>query len=135
MKFIKIALFFLAVIGSPALCFSQSNLTEYKKQFGDFLTKLGARESQIGRIGINEVKDSVGTLYFYASENCAYISFNENNVAETYSKLRSILPKEYEGHKLAIYTQGHEISDYIPLAKRTKSSKNKIAKFVRPEVT
>ena len=68
MKFIKIALFFLAVIGSPALCFSQSNLTEYKKQFGDFLTKLGARESQIGRIGINEVKDSVGTLYFYASQ-------------------------------------------------------------------
>ena len=53
MKLIKIALFFLAVIGSPALCFSQSNLTEYKKQFGDFLTKLGARESQIGRIGIN----------------------------------------------------------------------------------
>ncbi len=50
MKLIKIALFFLAVIGSPALCFSQSNLTEYKKQFGDFLTKLGARESQIGRI-------------------------------------------------------------------------------------
>lgn len=135
MKLIKIALFFLAVIGSPALCFSQSNLTEYKKQFGDFLTKLGARESQIGRIGINEVKDSVGTLYFYVSENCAYISFNENNVAETYSKLRSILPKEYEGHKLAIYTQGHEISDYIPLAKRIKSSKNKIAKFVRPEVT
>ena len=68
MKLIKIALFFLAVIGSPALCFSQSNLTEYKKQFGDFLTKLGARESQIGRIGINEVKDSVGTLYFYVSE-------------------------------------------------------------------
>ena len=124
----------LAAAFMPTLCYSQNDLAECKKQLGEFLTQLGARESQIGRIGINDVKDSTGTLFFFASENCAYISFNESNVSETYSALRSFLPEKYNGRRLAIYTQDHEISDYIPLAKRSKPKKDKTAKFVRPDV-
>ncbi len=135
MKNLKFFILLIATFILPTLCYSQNDLTECKKQLGEFLTKLGAKESQIGRIGINEVKDSASTLFFYASENCAYISFNEANVRETYSALRSFLPEKYSGHKLAVYTQDHEINDFVPWAKRSKSKKGKTPKFIRPEVS
>ena len=71
-------------------------------------------------------------MFITASENCAYISFNESNLSDIYSTLRSILPKKYYGRKLAIYTQGHEISDFIPLAKRRNPKKDRTPRFVRP---
>lgn len=117
----------------PAQGYAQEDLSDCRKQMGEYLTKLGESESRIGRIGISEVKDSAGVLYFFASVNCSYISFNEKKVEDVYAKLRSLLPEKYSKAKVAIYTDEHELSEYIPAAYRSK--KTKTAKFTRPDQT
>jgi hypothetical protein len=123
----------LAIAATPVHSFAQDKLSDSRKQLGEFLTTLAARESQIGRIRIDDVKDSANTLYFTASDNCSYISFNEENVKEVYSKLYTFLPEEYSKYKTVIYTDGHEISEYVPLALRT--AKSKTERFTRPNQT
>ena len=131
MKFPKsLKLMLFSVMLMPLSSFSQDNLKTCGKQLGEFLTQIGERESQIGRIGIEDIKDSANVLYFYASDNCSYISFNENNVDEIYERLRILVPEEYKNRKLAVIADEHEISEYIPAAMRSK--KTKTAKFTRP---
>lgn len=124
-------LFLLGAAMLPALGHAQSALSQCGKQLGEYLSTLARSEVSIGRINIENVKDSADTVFVFASENCSYIPFSEANVEQIYTKLRELLPTELSKRKLAIITDEHEISEYIPLSRRTK--KSKVARFTRPE--
>ena len=134
MKFSKsFKLLLLSTLFFPICVYAQNDVRHYLNDVSSLLNNIGSREYAIGRISVEDVKDSANTLYFYASTNCAYLSFNEKNVEEIYAKTRALLPENYAKRKLAIIADEHEISEYIPAARRSK--KTKTLKFTRPDQT
>ena len=122
-----ISLFFL-----PAAAQSVSDKTS--NDLGEILTQIGQREASIGKIDIESTATDNDSIKFFASENCAYIPFTENNVKEIYDKLRALIPQEHARKKLGVYTQQRLIDEFIPLALRSKRTKHTQV-FTRPETT
>lgn len=131
------ALLFVALLiaGSQKVAGQTSrNIDETKSRLSEMLTEIGKHEASIGKIKITEARDSLDTLRFFASENCAYIPMTDSVVEEIYTRLRGMLPEGISPrHALAVYALGHELSEYVPLALRQHPSK-RAPRFTRPDV-
>lgn len=124
----------LAGFSHRAAAQTSRNIDETKSRLAAMLTEIGRREASIGKIKITEARDSLDTLRFMASDNCAYIPMTDSLVDEIYTRLRGMLPEDVSPrHALAIYTLGHELSEYVPLALRQHPSK-RVPRFTRPDV-
>ena len=111
---------------------AQNEFDKSSLELGKLLTQIGKRDASIGNIRIDTATVNDDSVCFYASSNCAYIPFREDNVKEIYKKLQSFIPEELAKKKCGIYTQGQLINELIPLALRKKREKNAEV-FTRPE--
>lgn len=104
--------------------------TETRQEIGRFLDATARKEISVGRIKIDSVAVEGTTLQLFANMNCAYIPFREDNVADIYKGVSSLLPTEFAKYNLQIRTNNHTIEELIPQALRSK--KNKKAKTFNP---
>ena len=91
-----------------------------QEQTGSYLTAFSKKEVSIGKIAIDSVDIRKNRIVFFANTNCSYLPFREDNVAEIYRNIKSLLPEEYKRHTVQVRTEHHAIEELIPLAFRTK---------------
>lgn len=94
-----------------------------RNSIGEYLTKTVRKEVYISPISIDSVSVDDKTVKLYANANCSYFPFRENNVADIYSQIRKMLPKEYANRQIVIITDGRPIEELIPCALRTTQDK------------
>ena len=107
--------------------------TETRQEIGRLLDATARKEISVGRIKIDSVAVEGNTLQLFANMNCAYIPFREDNVANIYKGVSSLLPTEFAKYNLQIRTNNHTIEELIPQALRSK--KDKKAKTFNPTIT
>lgn len=81
---------------------AQNEFDKSSLELGKLLTQIGKRDASIGNIRIDTATVNDDSVCFYASSNCAYIPFREDNVKEIYEKLQSFIPEELAKKKCGI---------------------------------
>lgn len=97
--------------------------TEIRQGIGSFLDATARKEVSIGRIKIDSVAVNGNTLQLFANMNCSYIPFREENVAEIYKGVRSLLPPDFIKYNLQIRTNNRSIEELIPQVLHSKKDK------------
>lgn len=119
-------LFFISLLGAsllPQTGGAGELPTEIRREIGRFLDATARKEISVGRIDIDSVAIEGNTLQLFANMNCAYIPFREDNVAQIYRGVSSLLPAEFAKYKLQIRTNKRSIEELIPQALRKKKDK------------
>lgn len=96
---------------------------ETRTAIGQWLDSVAREEVSIGSIRIDSVAIEGEKLQLFANINCAYIPFRENNVPRIYDGIRRLLPPEWAGHDLQLFTNGRSIEELIPLPLRSRRDK------------
>ena len=131
------SLFLLGLLAAclffPQTGSAQDLPTDVRREIEKLLNDAARKEVSVGRIRIDSVAVKRKTLQLFANMNCSYIPFREENVAELYRGVRTLLPAEFSKYRLQIRTNKHSIEELIPQALRGK--KDKKAKTFNPTVT
>ena len=77
-----------------------------RNRIGESLTATAKTMLRSGKIRIDSVAIQKKRIELYASENCAYIPFREDNVAAIYDSIRAILPSDFQKKEVVLYTEG-----------------------------
>lgn len=107
----------------PQLGGAQEFPTDVRQEIGKLLDATARKEVSIGRIKIDSVAIEGKSLQLFANMNCSYIPFREDNVAEIYKEVKTLLPAEFSKYDLQIRTNKHSIEELIPPALRSKKDK------------
>lgn len=111
-------------IGSDA----QELSDEARNRIGESLTATAKTMLRSGKIRVDSVAIQKKRIELYASENCAYIPFREDNVAAIYDSIRAILPSDFQKKEIVLYTEGQPIESLIPHPLRSKNDR-KLKRF------
>ena len=106
---------------------------DVQENIGNYLDNLACKEISVGRIKIDSVAVEGKTLQLFANTNWSYFPFREDNVAEIYQGVASLLPAEFNNYKVQIRTNKRSIEELVPQALRSK--KDKKAKTFNPGIT
>lgn len=112
---------------------SQQENKEIKSAIGNYLTSVVKSKVSTGRVTVEEIKDTAGTLKIYCSETLADAPVRPSDIDRIYGHIKSMLPDNYKDRKVEIYTISQELRDYVPLYYRGKTPGSSTARFTRPD--
>lgn len=111
--------------------------SELREQLSQGLDSLLRKGLAVGEIKVDSmfVSDREKEVNLYANLNCSYVPFRPENVDLAYRFIQSSLPKEYNGYRVALYTDKQRIEDLIPLVYKSRKEQRKAQTFAHKKVT
>lgn len=97
--------------------------SDIKNNIGNYLNVLAKKEISVGKIKVDSIVLGDKQISVYANENASYIPFREDNVANIYADVKTMLPPEYSGYKLQVLAAKKPIETLVPLAFQSKKNK------------
>lgn len=110
-----LALLFLAEATS-----AQTLADDVVRNIESLLSREARKETIFHDIRIDSVAVTPRQISLFASQDCSYIPFREENVAALYREIRALLPSRYAKHRLTLIAEGQPVEELIPLALRSK---------------
>lgn len=110
---------FCLFIGSLELS-AQSLPADSLRRMEVFIKQTIGNEVRTGRISIDSVAIHKRKIELYASTNLSYIPFSKELTNSLYACLQAFLPTEFSKYKLALFSDGYLIEDYIPLNRKER---------------
>lgn len=84
-----------------------------------------------GKIRVDSVIAGKNFLKLFFNPTLSEYPFREDNTTQIYQTAKSLLPEEYRGHQLEIYSNGSLIQEFIPPYYKSSSEKIKPGKIKR----
>ena len=113
-------LFLLFFLAFPTKQQAQTLPAETKSAIESYLTGVISRQTAIRAITIDSVAVEKKKISLFASANLSYGRFDKEMTDTVYSRVKSLLPPEWKGKTVTLYSDGYKIDDYVPLKRKER---------------
>lgn len=115
--YLIVILFFICVPFGIELQ-AQNISKEVQLKIGAYLTLTVQKKTYVDKVRIDSIIEDKRNLRIYANATLSYMLFREDDVKNIYAGIKSLLPQEYKGYKLELYTDSYKIDDYVPYGRK-----------------
>ncbi|WP_290540675.1 xanthan lyase [Alistipes sp.] len=109
-----------ALLSLAAPASAQTLPDEVVRDIESLLSREARKETIFDGVRIDSVAVGARQISLFASQDCSYIPFREENVASLYREIRSLLPSRYDKYRLEVIAEGQPIEELVPLALRSR---------------